>query len=146
MWGTFSGLTARTAVLNDEGLPIRDAVADGGGVHVFGVNDKGEEVDYYVEGQDYYHQFYTNDVYDEHVYDLSFFKLREASISYFIPVQKMGIGNVISKAEFSIVGQNVWLIYAQTRDFDPSEVSRAGGETGQFPGVRSFGANLKLSF
>jgi TonB-linked SusC/RagA family outer membrane protein len=146
MWGTFSGLTARTAVLNDNGLPIRDPVADGGGVHVFGVNDKGEDVDYYVEGQDYYHQFYTNDVYDEFVYDLSFFKLREASISYFIPVQKLGIGNVISKAEFSIVGQNVWLIYAQTRDFDPSEISRAGGEQGQFPGVRSFGANLKLSF
>jgi TonB-linked SusC/RagA family outer membrane protein len=146
MWGTFSGLTARTAVLNDNGIPIRDAVADGGGVHVSGVNAAGEDVDYYVEGQDYYHQFYTRDIYDEHVYDLSFFKLRELSFSYFIPVHKMGIGSVISKAEISVVGQNVWLIYAQTKDFDPSEISQAGGERGQFPGVRSFGANLKVSF
>ncbi len=146
MWGTFSGLTARTAVLNDKGLPIRDPVADGGGVHVFGVNDKGEDKDYYVDAQEYFHSFYNNDVYDDFVYDLSFFKLRELSISYFVPVQKLGIGNVISKAEFSVVGQNVWLIYAQTKDFDPSEISRAGGERGQFPGVRSFGANLKVSF
>jgi hypothetical protein len=146
MWGTFSGLTAKTAGLNDKGMPIRDAVADGGGVHVTGVNADGEDVDYYVEGQDYWHQFYNNDIYNEHVYDFSFFKLREISFSYFIPVKKLGISDVISKAEFSVVGQNVWLIYAQTKDYDPSEISSVGGERGQFPGVRTFGANLKVSF
>ena len=39
MWGTFSGLTAKTSGLNDKGIPIRDPVADGGGVHVFGVDE-----------------------------------------------------------------------------------------------------------
>ena len=146
MWGTFSGLTARTAALNDNGLPIRDPVADGGGVHVFGVDATGLDVDYYVEAQEYYHQFYNNDVYDEHVYDLSFFKLREISFSYFLPVKKMGIGDVINKAELSVVGQNVWLIYAHTKDYDPSEISGISGESGQFPGVRTIGANLKVSF
>ena len=52
MWGSYSGLTARTAVANDKGNPIRDAVADGGGVHVFGVDNTGRPVDYYVEAQD----------------------------------------------------------------------------------------------
>ena len=51
MWGTFSGLTAKTSGLNDKGIPIRDPVADGGGVHVFGVMKLTySPVDYYVEG------------------------------------------------------------------------------------------------
>lgn len=146
MWGTYSGLTARTAVLNDKGVPIRDAVADGGGVHVFGVDNTGKAVDYYVEAQDHFHNMYSRDVYDEFVYDLTYFKLREASISYLLPVSKMGISKWVSKCELSIVSQNVWLIYAKTKDFDPSEIAREGGEQGQFPGVRSIGANLKVSF
>ena len=38
------------------------------------------------------------------------------------------------------------LIYAKDRDFDPSEISAASGEAGQFPGVRSVGANIKINF
>lgn len=146
MYGAFSGLTARTAVLNDKGLPIRDPVADGGGVHVFGVDATGKDVDYYVDAQEYFHGFVNNDVYDEFVNDLTYFKLREASLSYFIPVNKLGLSKWVNKCELSIVSNNVWLIYAKTKDFDPSEIRNAGGETGQFPGVRSLGANLKVSF
>jgi outer membrane receptor protein involved in Fe transport len=36
-WGGFSGLFERTAGVNDKGNPIRDPIADGGGVHVQGV-------------------------------------------------------------------------------------------------------------
>ena len=38
------------------------------------------------------------------------------------------------------------LIYAQNRDFDPSELAGTFGENGQFPGTRSIGFNLKLQF
>jgi hypothetical protein len=31
-------------------------------------------------------------------------------------------------------------------DFDPSEITYAEGEGGQFPGFRSFGMNLKVNF
>jgi hypothetical protein len=42
---------------------------------------------------------------------------------------------------------NPWLMYDKTHHaFDPSEISNAGGETGQFPGIRSFGFNIKASF
>ncbi|MHC2992284.1 hypothetical protein OB13_12035, partial [Pontibacter sp. HJ8] len=71
MWGSYSGLTARTAATNDKGNPIRDAVADGGGLHVFGVNGDGEAVDYYIEAQDYYHGLYSNKTFDEFIYDLT---------------------------------------------------------------------------
>ena len=60
MWGSFSGLTARTATVNENGNPIRDPVADGGGIHVFGVDADGKPADHWVEGQDYFHNLYNN--------------------------------------------------------------------------------------
>jgi TonB-linked SusC/RagA family outer membrane protein len=147
MWGTFSGLTARTSGLNDKGIPIRDPVADGGGVHVFGVDETtGDPVDYYVDAQTYYHNFFNNDIYDSFVYDLTYIKLRECSIGYNIPVAKIGLSKYIQSATLSLVAQNPWLIYSKSKDIDPSEVRNAGGETGNFPGIRSFGTNLRINF
>jgi hypothetical protein len=145
-WGSYSGLTARTATINDKGNPIRDAVADGGGIHVFGVDKDGKAVDHYVEAQDYYHNLYNNKTFDEFVYDLSFVKLRELSIGYNIPVNKLGIGSWMNRANFSIVARNPLLIYAETKDFDPSEISAISGERGQFPATRGIGFNLRVGF
>ena len=152
-WGTFSGLTKRTAGLNDQGNPIRDAVADGGGVHVVGVSDADGDgvaegnVDMYVPAQDYYHQFYFGSIADEHIYDLTFVKLRELSIGYQIPVQNIGsLGKVFTNASISLVGRNLWLMHSKVEDFDPSEIMSAFGENGQFPSVRSYGFNIKLGF
>jgi TonB-linked SusC/RagA family outer membrane protein len=153
MWGTFSGLTARTAGLNDLGNPVRDPVADGGGVHVTGVQNTGTaenpvyvDVDRYVEGQDYYHSFYNNQVQDNSVFDLSFVKMRELSIGYSVPVVKLGWNKYINSAVISVIAQNPWMIWSETKDFDPSEISGVSGESGQLPGVRTIGANLKISF
>jgi hypothetical protein len=147
MWGSFSGLTARTSGLNDKGLPIRDPVADGGGVHVYGVDvESHEPVDYYVDAQEYYHNFYNLSAYDEFIYDLSYVKLRELSVGYNVPVEKLGISKYVQGLNVSVVAQNPWLIYSSTKDFDPSEISAAQGESGQFPGIRSLGLNLKLNF
>ena len=145
-WGTFSGLTARTAELNDKGIPQRDPVADGGGVHVFGVDATGKPVDYYVDAQTYYHQFRSNSISENSIYDLTFVKLRELSIGYKVPVDKLGIGRYVKTAVFSVVSRNPWLIYSKTKGFDPSEISNPYGEDGQLPGTRSFGVNLKLGF
>jgi len=145
-WGTFSGLTARTSGLNDKGLPIRDPVADGGGVHVFGVDATGKPVDYYVDAQTYFHQFRNANISENSVYDLSFVKMRELSIGYRLPVDRLGIGKWVKNATFSVVSRNPWLIWAKTKDFDPSEISNVQGEDGQFPGTRSMGVNLKLGF
>lgn len=142
-WGSFSGLTARTATVNDKGNPIRDKVADGGGVHVFGVDNDGKPVDYYVEAQDYFHNLYNNRAFDPYVYDLTFVKLREVSLGYELPVRKWGI-NWMNTAVISVVARNPWLIYAKTADFDPSEIANLSGESGNMPGTRSLGVNLKI--
>lgn len=145
-WGTFSGLTARTAELNDRGIPSRDPVADGGGVHVFGVDATGKAVDYYVDAQTYFHQFRSNNISENSIYSLSFVKLRELSLGYKLPVEKLGIGKYVKTAIFSVVSRNPWLIWSKDKGFDPSEISNVYGEDGQLPGTRSVGVNLKLGF
>jgi hypothetical protein len=145
-WGTFSGLTARTATLNDKGNSIRDAVDDGGGVHVTGVDATGKAVDYYVDAQSYYHQFQAANIAEASIYDLTYVKLRELSVGYKLPISKMGLAKYIQNATFSVIARNPWLIYTKNRDFDPSEISSTYGEDGQMPGTRSLGVNLKIGF
>ena len=125
---------------------MRDAVADGGGVHIFGVDATTlKPVDYYVNARDYYNG--GNNTFDNDIFDLTFLKLREVSVGYNIPINKLGnVKKYVKRANFSIIGNNLWLIYAKTRDFDPSEISAQSGEGGQFPGLRGIGANLKISF
>jgi TonB-linked SusC/RagA family outer membrane protein len=146
VWGSFSGLTARTAGLNDKGNPIRDAVADGGGVHTTGVDADGNAVSFYVNAKDYYQGLYNNNTFDEFVYDLTFVKLRELSIGYRIPTAKLGISKFVKSANFSLVGRDLLLLYTKTKDFDPSQISAVQGESGQLPGTRAIGFNLRLSF
>ncbi|MBM3415493.1 MAG: SusC/RagA family TonB-linked outer membrane protein [Bacteroidetes bacterium] len=147
MWGSYSGLTARTAVLNDKGNPIRDAVADGGGVHVFGVDNTGRPVDYYVDAQNYFHSFYDRRAFDPYVYDLTFVKLREVSLGYKLPIEKWGFTKKwMNRAELSFIARNLVLIYAETDDFDPSEISNLSGEAGNLPGTRGYGVNLRIGF
>ena len=147
-WGTFSGLTERTAELNDKGVPVRDPVAEGGGVHVVGVdkNDLRTTVDMYVPAQDYYHQFRNSFISEASIYDLTYVKMREVSLGYRLPVQKWKMSKYVQSATFSILARNPWLIYAENRDFDPSEISNTYGEDGQLPGTRSIGFNLRIGF
>jgi hypothetical protein len=141
-------MTARTTGLNDRGIPIRDPLPDGGGVHVFGVDaTTHEDVDYYIDAQDYFHNFVNLKICDPVVYDLTYIKFRELTIGYDIPVGKLGnLDKYIRSAYLSLVAQNFWLIYAKEYDFDPAEITYADGETGQFPSFRSFGMNLKINF
>jgi TonB-linked SusC/RagA family outer membrane protein len=146
MWGSYSGLTARTAVLNDKGNSIRDAPADGGGVHSIGVDANGKPFDKYVDAQKYFHSLVERNIFDSYIYDLGFVKMRELSLGYKLPIGKMGLGKYVNSATFSIVARNPWLIYAKTKDFDPSEINSVFGEDGQLPGTRSLGVNLRIGF
>lgn len=148
-WGTFSGLMETTAGKNDKGNPVRDPVASGGGVRVRGVDatDGKTPVDRYVEAYDYYHQFYFQQIAEPFVHDLTYAKLREFSLGYSIPTQKLGkFGKAFQGATISMIARNLFFIYRDTKNFDPSEISGVQGEDGQMPGSRSIGFNLKLNF
>jgi hypothetical protein len=76
MWGHYSGLLAGTAATNDKGWNVRDAVGDGGGVHVIGVSaaDGKTPVEMYVDAQTYFHQFYSSQIAEPFVHGLSSLK------------------------------------------------------------------------
>ncbi|MEJ8758672.1 SusC/RagA family TonB-linked outer membrane protein [Pontibacter sp. H259] len=152
MWGGYSGLTEETAAINDKGKNIRDAVADGGGVHVVGVDENGESVDMYIEAVDYFSQFQANTIAEPFIHDASFIKLRDVALSYDLTsVLKDGLlkNGLIKGASIGVVGRNLWLISVSDDNkhrWDPSELSQTYGEDGQVPGTRSYGVNVKLTF
>jgi len=149
MLGTQSGVTARTVGTNNLGIPIRDPVEYGGGILVTGVDpNTHEDRMARIEAHEYFYEnLVAAGIYDPFVYDLTYIKFRELSISYEIPVGKLKVvGNYFQSMNISFSVLNPWLVYSDTRDFDPSEISYAGGEYAQFPGTRSFGMNLKVIF
>lgn len=146
-WGYYSGLLEETAGLNDKGNPKRDAVADGGGVHVTGVDANGNNVDMYVPALNYYGQWYSNRLAEPFIHDASYVKLRELSLSYNLPDRI--IGGFFNSASVGVIARNVWLIAVSddnVHGWDPSEMSQVYGENGQLPGTRSFGFNVRLTF
>ena len=148
MWGDYSGLLEETAEINDRGFNVRDAVADGGGVHVVGVDVDGNPVDMYAEAHSYYAQWYSNKLAEPFIHDASYLKLRELAVSYQLP-SKFFAKNFVSSATIGLVARNVWLIAVaedNVHRWDPSELAETYGENAQLPGTRSFGFNLKLTF
>jgi len=148
-WGTYSGLLEYTAADNDRGHNVRDALANGGGVRVTGVSsvDQKTPVDMYVDANTYFHQFFNSSIAAPFVHKLSYVKLREISLGYSIPAQRIGFLKPVFKGiTVSAVARNVWLIYSETKNFDPSEISGTYGEDGQLPSVRSLGFNVKFNF
>ncbi|HZW70007.1 MAG TPA: SusC/RagA family TonB-linked outer membrane protein [Hanamia sp.] len=144
-WGEYSGLLATTAATNDRGKNVRDAVADGGGVHIKGIDAAdGKPVDFYMDAQRYFHSFLQASA-ERYIHDLTYVKLREISLGYQLPVKKWG-ANWLNGAVVSVVARNPWLIYNKNKNFDPSEVSVTAGSNAQYPGTRSLGFELKLNF
>lgn len=146
MFNAYSGLSAETVGLNNKGNSIRDAVADGGGVHVKGVGEDGAAIDTYVDAQTYYNRLFG--LTERWLYDATYVKLREVRLGYSLP------GSIVKKTPFNnisigFIAKNLWLIHTNLEGLDPSEISGGAGgynlaEGGQLPGVRSLGFNLRL--
>jgi TonB-linked SusC/RagA family outer membrane protein len=148
-WGAFSGDLDYTATNNNKGKSVREAVANGGGVHVTGVSsaDGKTPVDTYVDAATYFQQFYFGKIAEPYVHKLSYVKLRELSIGYVLPVKRLPLlKDWVKGTTVSLVARNPWLIYSDTKNYDPSEISGVQGEDGQLPSVRSFGFNVKFNF
>lgn len=146
-WGGFSGLYDYTAGLNDKGKPVRDPVADGGGVHVVGVDNNKNPVDRYIDAIDYYQGNGVNRINEMHIFKLDYIKLREVSIGYKLPLQKLAaLSKYIQSVSINAFARNPWLIYADNRNFDPSELVGAYGESGQLPPSRSYGLTINVGF
>ncbi|MBS9525620.1 SusC/RagA family TonB-linked outer membrane protein [Litoribacter alkaliphilus] len=146
MFNAYSGLSAETAGLNDLGNPMRDPVDQGGGIRVDGVSESGQPLTVYMDPYDHFSGMFG--LHERWIYDATFFKLRELRLGYTLP------SSIISRTPFhtanvGIIARNLWLIHTNVDGLDPSEFgSGANGlayfESGQLPGVRSLGFNIRL--
>ncbi|WP_206367107.1 SusC/RagA family TonB-linked outer membrane protein [Sphingobacterium sp. SGG-5] len=81
------------------------------------------------------------------IYDNSYVKLREVSITYRLPGSWIRFA---TDAQLSLVARNPWIIYKNIPNIDPesnyNNGSGMGLEYGSIPTRRSFGLNLNMKF
>jgi len=142
----------------DAGVPIEDWTATGGylaeGVIQDGVDTEGNPVykanDVYVDPRDYWGNVANGHITQPFVYDASYVKLREASISYTLSDKAINSVKYIDALTFSVIGRNLWLIYSDVPNIDPestySITNGQGYEYGSLPQRRSFGFNINVKF
>lgn len=149
LWGMGSGILQKTVEKNDRGVPMREDVANDGGIHLSGVDKDGNPLDGYIDAQ-YYYQSRFPQVWSESIFDASYVKLREISLRYDFPktlLKKANIG--LNAASLAFIAQNPWLIYSGTPNIDPSETSGSEYnyvEGGQSIATRSYGLTVYLTF
>lgn len=84
------------------------------------------------------------------VYDASYVKLREVSISYNFP-KSMFEGTFVNSATFSLLGSNLWIISKNLPYADPESGLSSGSKSkgysvGSLPTTRDIGFNLTFKF
>jgi hypothetical protein len=83
------------------------------------------------------------------IYDASYIKLRELSISYNIPT-KLTSSTFIKNATVSLVGSNLWIIHKNLPYADPETTQGAGNvqgwQSGVMPSTRNIGFSLNINF
>jgi outer membrane receptor protein involved in Fe transport len=92
-------------------------------------------------------RYYSGRQYHEAaVFDGSFVKLREASISYQLPGRWFD-NNFLQSARVSVIGRNLAIFSSNNRHIDP-EISSSdlGYNYGQLPSTRSVGFNVNVKF
>jgi hypothetical protein len=142
------GRKAGTLIETLRGRETAHAIADGGGLIVPGVKVvAGDTVanDIKITAQAYHRGL--DRLHEEFVYDASFIKLRELTLTYTLPrslTNRMRLSNAV----VALIGRNLWMkdnvphIDPETA-FDASNVQ--GLEYGQVPTARSFGFSLSVT-
>jgi TonB-linked SusC/RagA family outer membrane protein len=146
MFNAYSGLSEQTTGTNDKGKPVRDAVADGGGVLLSdAVKTDGAKNDIYVDTQTLY-ETKLFDLNEYWTYDKTYVKMREINFGYNLPKSLLG-KTPFRMATIALLVRNPFLMYSKVGGgIDPSETQSLWGEGGQLPPTRSYGVNLKFSF
>ncbi len=150
-YGQATGVYAETVGNNPKGNPMRDPVDEGGG-NIFegAVFEDGTPNDVYVPAYRWgRYWYYNNSPTARYVFDASYVKLRELSLTYSLPASVLGNG-VIRGVDIALVGRNLWIISKNVEHFDPEVILTAGNrqgiEQGAYPTVKTFGINVKLNF
>lgn len=152
-YGLSSGLYAETDYINDLGNPVRDPLIpnspESGGLINPGVLADGTPNTRRVAGNDYRAFGYARNPNSAFVYDASFVKLRELSLTYNLP-RTLIENTFIGGASLSFVGSNLWILHKNLPHADPEAGQSAGNiqgwQSGVMPVTRNFGLTLNVQF
>ena len=149
-FGLATGLYQETAGLNELGNPVRNTPASGGGIILPGVKADGTPNDIRTQMRNYTNALgYYGGPEAMHVYDGSFVKLRNVSLSYRLP-EKYFASSVVDGVTFSLIGRNLWIIHKNMPYSDPEAALGAGNargfQNGAHPTFKEFGASVKVEF
>jgi len=161
MWyGTSTGLYQESAGLNDLGNPKRDPIvgrdntnktyaSNSGGTVYPGVLSDGTKNWVRVNNENYAADGYAVSPDAKFVYDASYIKLREVTLTYAFPkawISKLSLSN----ATVGLVGSNLWIIAKNLPYADPEASQSAGNiqgwQSGVMPSTRNVGVTLNLQF
>lgn len=140
-WANYSGMTEETVFQN--GVDIRE-----NGLVLDAVTETGEPNTVAADAQTYYQSYFWLAA-TPNVYDASFVKLREVSLSYTIPQ------SLVSKTPFNTInvgafGRNLAILSSDVPHLDPQVITGSGNaqglENAQVPPTRSIGFNLGFTF
>lgn len=155
-----TGLSKETVGVNDKGNDWRDypgaystatGNAGNGGIRIPGVFANGalvgKENNRYLSARAYWYTARQRDA-SNVLLDASFIKLREVRLGYSIPASVLKKMPFAKSANFGVILQNAWLIWATTKQWgiDPSELEVFYREGGQLSSTRQLGVNLRVTF
>lgn len=145
-YAQYTGVLKESAGLNDLGNPVRNSLANGGGVVLDGVTEDGKantkrvviDANSPANPQSAY------------AFDASYVKLREANLTYSLPSNFFSKVKAIKGIDVSVFGRNLWIIHKNLPYADPEENLSAGNlvgmQSGAYPTTRSIGMNVRLKF
>lgn len=153
-YGQYTGLYTNTAGLNALGNPVRNPITSGpdsGGIIFPGVNENtglpnDVPLDATFAGGAFGNQTHPGEAF---IYDASYVKLREVSLSYSIG-SKLLERTFIKGLTFSLSGTNLWIIHKNLPDADPEAGNSSGNvqgyQSGVMPSEKVYSFNVKLNF
>jgi TonB-linked SusC/RagA family outer membrane protein len=149
-YGQNTGIYPDTAFINDLGNPVRNTLENGGGFINPGVHPDGTpnttRVDAISGGSPFGYATYPN---SEFVYDASYIKLRQVSLTYTLPSRYLD-NTFMTGLSFSVTGSNLWIIDKDLPYADPesglSSGNLQGYVTGSLPTTQDYGFNIKAQF
>lgn len=149
--GNRSGLYTWSTGLNDLGNPIRNSLADGGGIILDGVAPDGSKNTVRTAMDTYRNATGSILAPRAHfIYDASYVKLREVALNYNFPKLSFMDKLSIQSLRLGIVGSNLWIIHKNLPFADPeaglSSGNLQGSQNGVMPTVKNIGVNLQVQF
>ncbi|RXK85780.1 SusC/RagA family TonB-linked outer membrane protein [Filimonas effusa] len=155
-YGLATGLYPETAGVNELGVPIRNDVTNdskSGGIINPGITDAGTPNTVRADistANGYGTLGYVVNPAAAFVYDASYVKLRDLTLTYSLPESVVSKMKPFKGLDISLFGRNLWLIHKNLPYADPEEGVSSGNlqgyQVGAYPMVRAVGANLKFRF